>query len=238
MPPAARPVILDHVLALPRGLDPAASLVGATRAAADAFSAELAAAGFSEGSARSHPGRGTANRRLFLDDLMLECLLVDDEAALDDPRGAALGLGKRFRESGASGLGIAFRPDPDAPGDLPSPDFPSVAYRPAYLPEDLHVDVARDATPGAPLLFHLPFARRAGAPGDGEPRGHANGARRVRSVGLEAPTAPPAATLEILEAAGVRCAPGPIECLHVGLDGVPEAFELDLRPRFGLRLHA
>ena len=232
-------MILDHLFALPRGLDPAAPLAGATLEAADAFSRALRAAGFREGSSRAHPGQGTANRRLFLDDLMIECLSVDDATALDHPRGAVLRLGTRFRDPSASGLGLAFRPDADAPGALPAPDFDAVAYRPAYLPESLHIDVAREPSVAAPLLFHLPFARRPpGVPEDDQPRDHANGARRVAALRLETPAALPDAVRAALDGVGIARATGPAECLHLRLDGPADGFELDLRPRLPLRLHA
>ena len=235
-------MILDHALVLPRGLDPDAPLAPATHEAADRFSHALGAAGFAEGSSRAHPGQGTANRRLFLHGLMIECLLVDDEAALDHPRGASLALGARFRDARASGVGIAVRPAPDTPGELPAPAFDSVAYRPSYLPPPLRIDVAAESrAPSAPLLFHLPFARPGPeAKDDGEPRAHPNGARRA--LGLRLDTVHPGtsgAWRDTLEGVGVPCTAGAAgECLHVRLDGPAVGFELDLRPLFPLRLHA
>ena len=243
-------MILDHVFVLPRGC-PAErdrpSLVESTLEAADAFSSALAAAGFVEGSSRPHPGQGTTNRRLFLDDLMIECLLVDDETALDDPRGAPLALGERFRTAtGTGGIGFGFRPDPDASeasDALPAPDFDARPYRPRYLPAHLHIDAASGLGTDAPLLFHLPFVRRGrdAAPGDSEPRAHPNGARRVGSLRLDTVDALPDGVLRVLDGAGVRCESGaaePCPCLHARLDGAAPGTELDLRPRFPLRLHA
>ena len=193
------------------------------------------------GSARSHPGQGTANRRCFLDDLMIECLLVDDEAALDDPRGAPLRLATRFRDVRASGVGFGFRPDPDAAGSPSGPGFRAVAYRPAYLPDPLHIDVASVPDPRAPLLFHLPFVRRGrdAVPDDGEPRAHPNGARRVSGLRYESVPEVPDELRDALAGAGVRCASGADgQCLHVRLAGAADGAELDLRPLFPLRLHA
>ncbi len=48
--------------------------VGAPAAAA------LMALGFVEGAPNTHPGQGTANRRFFFDNAMLELLWVHDEA--------------------------------------------------------------------------------------------------------------------------------------------------------------
>jgi len=233
-------MILDHLLVLPRGLDSAQRLCTSTLGAADAFSARLAGAGFAEGSSRAHPGQGTANRRLFLDNLMIECLLVDDQTALDATRGAALALGSRFRDPSASGVGIAFRPGPDSPDDLPATHLAWSAYRPPYLPEALHIDVASGFDVDVPLLFHLPFARRrAAVPPDGEPRSHPNGARRVTGVAFERPAALPDSVRAVLESTGTRCGEGLTrECLHVRLAGLDPGVELDLRPSFPLRLHA
>ena len=232
-------MILDHLFVLPRGLDPATSLTDSTREAADVFSAALREAGFAEGSSRDHPGQGTTNRRLFLDGLMIECLLVTDEADLDGPRGAPLALGPRFRDPRASALGLAFRPEPDGTGDAPG--FDAVPYRPSYLPDGLHIDVAAGLGPDVPLLFHLPFVRpRAGPPADDEPRAHPNGARSATAWRLDSPHPLPVAARAPLERAGVRCVPDTArEGLHVRLAGVAPGFvELDLRPRFPLRLHA
>jgi len=233
-------MVLDHVLVLPRGLDPAAPPCTSTREAADTFSARLAEAGFVEGSSRAHPGQGTVNRRVFLDNLMIECLLVDDECALDEVRGAALALGARFRDPSASGVGTAFRPEPGSPERLPAASFPSSAYRPAYLPASLHIDVASEFDPRVPLLFHLPFGKHGDAvPDDGEPRSHPNGARRAIGVAFERPTALPHGARAVLESTGIRCSEGAAqECLHVRLAGLERGVELDLRPLFPLRLHA
>ncbi len=227
-------MVLDHVFVLPRGSahdDRALDI--RTAEAADGFVSRLHDAGFLIGSSRSHPGQGTSNRRCFLDDLMIECLVVDDEDALDDPRGAVLRLGTRFRNDAASALGFAFRPDGT---DSAAADFSAVAYRPRYLPPAWHIDVHDEPDTRMPLLFHLPFAARAhGAPDDAEPRAHPNGARRVSELHLESECDPARDALRVLAEAGVRCTSGP-ECLHVRLDGMQGA--LDLRPSFPLRLHA
>ena len=237
-------MILDHVFVLPRGFAAArgtGALAAPTLEAAGVFTRRLAGFGLAAGSSRSHPGQGTANRRCFLDDLMIECLLVDDETALDDPRGAPLRLAQRFRDRAASGVGFGFRPGPGAARSLPEPGFDAVAYRPAYLPDSLHIDVARAPDARAPLLFHLPFARRASGavPDDGEPRAHPNGARRVGGLRYEGVADASDEARRVLTDAGVRCTSGAgAECLHVRLDGASDGAELDLRPLFPLRLHA
>ncbi len=233
-------MIFDHAFVLPCGLDPAVELRKSTLKAADAFSARLAEAGFAEGSSRSHLGQGTANRRLFLADMMIECLLVDDEAALDDSRGSALALGPRFRSPQASGVGIAFRPNPGAFEEFPVPDFASSDYRPAYLPGSLHIDVASQFGTDVPLLFHLPFAgRNVAAVDDGEPHSHPNGACGIVNVVFERAVPLPSSAEAVLKSTGIRCKAGASEeCLHVQLLGLDDGVELDLRPLYPLRLHS
>lgn len=157
-----------------------------------------------------------------------------------DSRGAALALGPRFRNPRASGVGIAFRPGPSASGELPAPDFASSAYRPAYLPASLHIDVASGLAPDVPLLFHLPFVGRSAAASDeGEPRAHPNGARGVAHVMFERAAALPSSAEAVLRSTEIRCETGAsAECLHVQLLGLDNGVELDLRPLFPLRLHA
>jgi len=109
-----------------------------------------------------------------------------------------------------------------------------------YLPPTLHIDVATGTGIEAPLLFHLPFARPAGTtPGDGEPREHPSGARRVVGVRLERVDAFGDELATMLSGTGIRCEAGAAEeCLHVQLSGLNAGVELDLRPEFALRLHA
>ncbi len=89
--------------------------------------------GLREGEPNRHPGQGTANRRFFFANAMLELLWVCDEAeALNSPADH-LRLVERsnWRENRASPFGICFRPVDTNPIETP---FPGWTYRPSYLP--------------------------------------------------------------------------------------------------------
>jgi Glyoxalase-like domain len=143
---------------------------------------QLIAFGLTEGSRNHHSGQGTANRRFFFENAMLELLWVEhpEEARSEDVR--RLGLWERWsqRTLGASPFGICYRPtkDPAEP-----PPFESWTYRPAYAPIEIAVSV-KSADPRQPLLFYLPYLRA----NQDEPRTHAKNIRNLSSVAIRGPT--------------------------------------------------
>jgi len=161
-------------------------LVIFTRTGAPA-AGRLVEMGLREGSSRRHAGQGTANRRFFFANAMLELLWIDDEVEARDPARAALRLWERRPGGGGCPLGVCFRPS--APGE--TPPFPTRPYRPPFLPAPLAIDVASDAPPDEPLWFFLGFARRPGAGGEhsGEPRDHPAGVRQLTGIRLTLPGA-------------------------------------------------
>ena len=86
----------------------------------------LVAFGLTEGSGNRHEGQGTANRRFFFPNLMLEILWVEDEREARSALTGPMGLFERCREAGASPFGVGIR----AEGPL---SFPAWEYRPRYL---------------------------------------------------------------------------------------------------------
>jgi len=125
---------------------------------------DLVARGFVEGPPNHHPGQGTACRRFFFANAMLEFLWVEDEAEARSEPVAPLRLWERWagREGGACPFGVALRPI--AP-DL-EPPFPTFEYWPSFFPAPAHVSV-RAAIIEEPLLFCLPYFER---PETGGPR--------------------------------------------------------------------
>jgi hypothetical protein len=128
---------------------------------------QLIAFGLTEGSRNRHPGQGTANRRFFFRNAMLELLWVEsaEEAQGDNVR--RLGLWERWsrRATSACPFGICYRPTSDA--TLPPP-FESWQYRPPYAP--ITMSVALTSTKfDEPLCFYIPYVRKA--PPD-EPQAH------------------------------------------------------------------
>lgn len=89
-------------------------------------------AGFVEGSANTHPGQGTANRRFFFESGFLELLWVHDEREAKSATTAPTKLWDRWAERGkaASPFGLCFSSSRGLDSSLP---FPTWAYRPSYL---------------------------------------------------------------------------------------------------------
>jgi hypothetical protein len=118
----------------------------------------LAAFGLVEGTPNTHPGQGTANRRFYFRNAMLELVWVEHEDETRSPIVAPTNLWERwrYRETGFSPFGICLRPV--ASGNaLPFETWP---YRPPYLPSGMQIDVATGTSKGEPLLFAAPISRR------------------------------------------------------------------------------
>lgn len=138
--------------------------------------------GLCEGSPNDHPNQGTACRRVFFDNMMLELLWLRDLAEAQQPENALLEMPARFGHSDPPGcpIGCCFRPVPGGPVDA---SFQSVQYRPVYLPAHLHINIACDSIVTEPLWFHLPFATRQSiSQFDKEPMLHADGISEVTDV--------------------------------------------------------
>ena len=122
--------------------------VGAPEAAA------LVERGFVEGSANVHPGQGTANRRFFFGNFMLELLWVTnpDEAASDAVY--PTGLWERWskRSEGASRFGIVYGGVPAYGSSVP---FATESYRPPYLAPPMSIEIVQGMALEEPALFWI-----------------------------------------------------------------------------------
>ena len=118
---------------------------------------DLVARGLVEGPPNRHPGQGTACRRFYFANLMLEFLWVENEAEARSEQVRPLRLWERWagRESGACPFGIALRPA--APGL--EPPFPTFEYWPSFFPAPARVSV-RASIIEEPLTFCLPYFER------------------------------------------------------------------------------
>jgi hypothetical protein len=118
---------------------------------------DLVARGFVEGPPNHHPGQGTACRRFFFANAMLEFLWVENEEEARSEIVRPLRLWERWagRIAGASPFGIALRPA--APGL--EPPFATFEYWPPFFPAPARVDV-RAAIIEEPLRFCLPYFER------------------------------------------------------------------------------
>ena len=120
--------------------------------------------GLAEGASNSHPGQGTANRRFFFRNAMLELLWVHDEHEAQSSLVAPTRLWDRWwhRSTGYSPFGVCFRPSIRR-DTKPVVPFATWAYGPPYLPTELSIGVATGTTDSEPMLFAVPFGGRPDA---------------------------------------------------------------------------
>lgn len=189
--------------------------------------------GFCEGSANTHPGQGTANRRFFFDNLMLELLFLTDkeEARSELTRPTMLYQRLTFESNEVSPFGICFRPGEDDQDKVAS--FPCWSYRPIYLPPELHIDVA-DAPIDEPMWFFLPFASRPdqSARCRNEPRSHANGISELSSIEITSPKAGDLSTTAeiVADKQNVELFSGENHLLSLGFNDLQAGLVKDFRP--------
>ncbi|MEM7062773.1 MAG: VOC family protein [Cyanobacteria bacterium P01_B01_bin.77] len=133
---------LDHVFIL---VEPGAQIAD-----------RLVAQGFQEGPRNTHPGQGTANRRFYFANGMLEFLWVHDADEARNGPGQDLRFSERDTDPTASPFGVIFLPHQDNTSlDMP---FSGWHYQPAYFPppQGFHVG-ANSQTIAEPLCFYFPF---------------------------------------------------------------------------------
>ena len=189
--------------------------------------------GFSEGSANNHPGQGTANRRFFFDNAVIELLFLtdSDEARSELTRPTRLYERLTSKRGEDSPFGICFRP---ADGnDIKEASFPCWAYRPTYLPPYLHIAVA-DASIDEPMWFYLSFASRPDQSARclAEPRTHANGISELTSIAISIPKVDDlsAAANIISKLPGVKLMPGESHLLELCFNAEQKELSKDFRP--------
>lgn len=192
--------------------------------------------GLVEGSPNVHPGQGTANRRFYFHNTMIELLYVTDETELRSPLVEQIRLADRFnwRKSAACPFGLCLRStDPDAP--LP---FTTFDYMAPWMPEGTAIPMARGAMAVEPLLFVKPGVMQGGA-APSEPVDHPLGLRditaiHVISAGCELPSDP----LRAVQRAGiVTVSQGEGHLLELTFDNAGQSQSADLRPALPLILY-
>ncbi len=190
--------------------------------------------GLTEGTPNVHPGQGTANRRFFFRNAMLELIWVDDEAEARQEPAARLRVWERwqYRQTGASPFGLCLRRRPGAEGALP---FETWSYRPAYVPAGSAIDIATtSALTEEPLVFSVTSGRRPDAEPAArkQPLAHVTGLHEVSAVRMiVAGAGPLSATLRAIEAMNVSTfGRGNEHRMDVGFDGERRAGSVDFRP--------
>lgn len=126
---------------------------------------DLVARGFAEGPPNRHPGQGTACRRFFFANFMLEFVWVENEEETRSEMVHPLRLWERWagRISGASPFGIALRP---VKREGTTPPFDTFEYWPSFFPAPAQVSV-RASIIEEPLYFCLPYFERPARQGLG-----------------------------------------------------------------------
>jgi glyoxalase-like protein len=142
----------------------------------------LLARGFVEGSRNVHPGQGTANRRFFFANFMLELIWVADLGEVASPLVQPTGLWERWccRNDDASRFGLVFG------GESADTKFATQPYRPAYLPRAMSLDVVRGLALAEPAMFWMRWLSDK-RPRSAEPADHAVPIREVTGLAIGVP---------------------------------------------------
>jgi hypothetical protein len=217
------------------------------RVARGGLEAELLRAfGLSEGSANTHPGQGTANRRFFFANAFVELLWIADVEQVANARTRPTMLLERLSTDGdgaASPFGICFRP---------AATFDTWDYAPAYLPTGMKIGIATDAPLSEPMWFYTSSGKAPAEFDDGrrQPLLHAAGLRNITGLRCTLPipatrppatpppaTPAPAALSPAARASGVQFAQGDAHLLEITFDHAARGQRQDFRPALPLIFH-
>ena len=204
---------------------------------------QLVAFGLTEGTSNLHPGQGTANRRFFFYNAMLELMWVRDEREVRSPPIAPTRLWERWRYcfTGYSPFGICLRPSVQhavswRPAALP---FTTWEYRPPYLPPELRIDVATGTAASEPLVFATPFSGRPDTLPEErrQPLVHPKGVVEITGLRITLPRGKPiSGVVRALQRAGVvSFESGNDHLAEIEFDHGSQGQSADFRPLLPLR---
>jgi len=205
-------VLLDHVFVCTSAGAPAA--------------ARLRELGLIEGTPNRHPGQGTACRRFFFHNAMLELLWVEDEKEAREEAEPRLKLWERWSASGGdvSRFGISLRPARGAGVACP---FAYWEYRPATMP-GLELQVAANTALAEPMWCFMPAGRH---PHTTQPHEHPNGWHDITTLRVWCPRLPEGSVTRELAAAGIiDLCESSGHLLEIEFDDVRQSRECDLQP--------
>jgi hypothetical protein len=192
----------------------------------------LLESGFQEGPSNTHPGQGTANRRFYFANSMLEFIWVRDAHEANTGPGRELRFPERSEDPAASPFGIIFVPRQDAASaDMP---FPGWHYQPAYFPppRGFHVG-ANSHNLAEPLCFYFPFH----APGVPRPQPHRN-SQTISDIVISTPATDTTGVLALASQADLlSICSGPAHLMEITLDHHNAGRTEDYRPALPLILH-
>jgi hypothetical protein len=187
--------------------------------------------GLSEGSPNVHPGQGTANRRFFFQNAMLELLWVEDLQEAQNRQTAPTLLWERWsgRHSGACPFGIIVRPANTGMTTVP---FPSHEYRPEWLAPDLKIYLAPSGIE-EPMWLFMPFLQRLHK--ERQFVTHPNGACEITKLTLTTPMPlRSSAAQALVENAVLSIREGPEYLLIIELNKSQRQIVRDFRPHLPL----
>jgi hypothetical protein len=203
---------------------------------------QLVTFGLTEGNSNLHLGQGTANRRFFFYNAMLELLWVRDEREARSPPIAPTRLRERwrYRFSGYSPFGVCLRAMVQhavaGPAALP---FATWEYRPPYLPPELHIDVATGTAASEPLVFATPYGGRPDAYHEErrQPLVHPKGVVEITGLRMTLPRGKPiSGVVRALQRAGVvSFETGNEHLAEIEFDHGSKGQSADFRPLLPLR---
>ena len=190
---------------------------------------KLISLGFREGSANTHPGQGTSNRRFYFENSMFEFLWLHDQQEAKSGPGRGLQFVERHFDPGASPFGLIFSPLSEADID---PPFDGWRYEPDYLDPPLYLHVADNSTEfQEPLLVFMPFVTKNMQPKD-EPL---NG--KITEICITCPVDNPSAVLtKAAHAEGLTVKYGNEHLLEVFCESAASG-TFDMRPDLPVILH-
>lgn len=113
--------------------------------------------GLVEGEPNVHYSQGTANRRFFFKNSMLELLYLVNEEEAKSERTKPLDIWAQFKDRQRNRIGIIFIPAEAGCAENP---FRSKKYQPLYLPEGLAMDVSENLSLEDPTYIFMDFAMR------------------------------------------------------------------------------
>lgn len=209
---------LDHVFIL---VEPGAQAV-----------ARLLELGFQEGPRNTHPGQGTANRRIYFANGMLEFIWVQNASEARTGPGRNLHFVERAEDPKASPFGMIFVPSRDnANSDMP---FPGWHYQPDYFPppKSFHVG-ANSQNLREPLCFYFPFHN----PGVPRPQPTRN-AQTISEILISTPSTDTAGVLaRVSQVDRLSVQSGKEHLMKITLDERALNRTEDFRPTLPLILH-
>jgi hypothetical protein len=207
----------------------------------------LVRAGLTEGSPNRHPGQGTACRRFFFSNAMLELIWLDNEIEARSEQTRRTGLFERLSnetpgalsDAGrtASPFGVILRPSPDSEAICP---WPSWSYRPPTMP-GLELEIASDTDPREPMWCWMKSGRAPAQwpPERRQPVEHPAGFREVTGVRIGCRDVRPDSVTSTMARTGVIGLETGVEHrLELHFDGGSRGAALDFRPGLPLILCA